>query len=89
MIIQTQGFIGQANLEKPLTFNQFDPARGILQAVQWQFDLGISGGSLTVDNDGLLPATVAVELGAKGQIWSDDVRLLDDSWHHCSRVRRP
>ena len=78
-IIQTQGFVGQPNLEKSLTFNQFDPTRGILQTVQLQLDLGISGGSLTVDNDSMLPATVSVGLGAKGQVRSDHVRLLDDS----------
>lgn len=79
VIVQGQGFEGKPSFQKPLTFNQFDPSLGVLQAVRLDFSLDISGGSLTVDNDSPLPTTVSVELGAKGQLLSHDVSLLNES----------
>lgn len=79
-ITQTQGFIGQPNFDKVVEFERFDPALGTLQSVEWRFNLAINGGTLTVDNDGPLPAEVNVKLGATGALSSDDVRLLDDTF---------
>ncbi len=79
MIIQTQGFVAKPGLQKPLVFNQFDPASGTLQNVKVELLLEISGGTLSLDNDGPAPVTTSAELGVAGQIRSDDVRLVDES----------
>ncbi len=78
-IIQTQGFVGKPGLEKPLTFNQFDPSTGTLQSVQIDLLLEISDGTLTLDNDGEDAVATSILLGATGQLRSEDVRLLDDA----------
>ena len=62
-----------------MEFNQFDPAVGELQAVRVELLLGISGGSLIVDNDRDEQVAVSVQLGAKAQLSSLAVRLLDDA----------
>jgi hypothetical protein len=79
MIIQTQGFVAKPGLQKPLVFNQFDPASGTLQTVRVDLLLEISGGTLSVDNDGPEPVTTSAQLGVTGQIRSTDVRLIDES----------
>ncbi|MCA9149316.1 MAG: choice-of-anchor E domain-containing protein [Planctomycetales bacterium] len=79
-VTQSQGFTGQPNLSKTVQFAKFDSSLGTLESVEWRLILDIEGGSLTVDNDGELPATVAVELGARGSITSTDVKLLTDSF---------
>ncbi len=79
MITQSQGFGGQPSLTKVVEFAQFDPSYGTLASVEWRFNLGIEGGSLTVDNDGAVPAQVSVQLGARGSLASDDVPLLNSS----------
>lgn len=78
MITQSQGFIGQPNLVKTVEFAQFNPANGTLQGVEWRLDLRIEGGQLTVDNDGQLPASVSIQLGAVGSISSTDVALVGE-----------
>jgi hypothetical protein len=79
MIVQTQGFVAKPGLEKTLVFNQFDPASGQLQAVRVDLLLEISGGTLSVDNDGPMPVTTSVELGVAGQLRSDHIRLVDEA----------
>lgn len=76
-ITQSQGFAGQPNLAKVVEFDRFNPAYGTLQSVEWRLMLDIDGGSLTVDNDGPLPASVSVELGAAGSLLSSEVTLLN------------
>lgn len=79
-ITQTQSFTGQPNLTKTVEFSRFNPSYGTLESVEWRLVLSIEGGSLTVDNDGDLPATVTVDLGANGSISSSAVTLLTDSF---------
>ncbi|MFA4944336.1 MAG: choice-of-anchor E domain-containing protein [Lentisphaeria bacterium] len=57
---------GTPNFTQPLTFNKFDSSLGTLDSVHVSLSLTISGGDLTVDNDGAEPATVTVKLGATG-----------------------
>jgi hypothetical protein len=68
---------GTPNFDSTLTFNQFDPTLGTLNSVQIIMNVAVTGGSLTVDNDGVGPAAVTVELGAEGNLSSLDVSLLD------------
>ena len=81
-ITQTQNFGGTPNLLQLLTFNQFDDQGGslILQSIEVTFSLDITGGSLTLDNDGQLPANGTFEFGADGDISSTDVSLLNTSF---------
>ena len=79
-ITQTQSFTGQPNLTKAVEFSRFDPSYGTLESVEWRMSLTIEGGTLTVDNDGELPASVTVELGANGSISSPDVKLLSETF---------
>lgn len=65
------------NYNSILTFDKFDPGLGTLISVQVVMEVSVSGGSLTVDNDGIGPASVTVELGAEGNLSSLDVILLD------------
>lgn len=74
---QTQGLVSKPNYSLPVEFNKFDPNLGTLTSVSYRMDLSIDGGSLTVDNDGPLDATVNVDLGAMAAISSVDVKLLD------------
>lgn len=76
-IIQTQGFVGSPQIHRSVEFNQFNGSPGDLTSITIAFELGITGGSLTVDNDGQLPTQVEVELGAAGQLASLDVPLVD------------
>ena len=77
--IQTETFGGIPNLTDTLTFDEFDDLGGtlILLSIQVLVDLDVSGGTLTLDNDAATPASGAFEFGAKGDISSSDVSLLD------------
>lgn len=78
-IVQIQPFgPGTPNFNQALTFNQFSGALSDLISVEVELGLNISGGFLTVDNDGAQPATVTVALGATGAISSVDVTLLNN-----------
>lgn len=68
------------NFDSTLTFNKFDPALGTLVSIQVIMEVAVSGGSLTVDNDGAGPASVTVELGAEGNLSSVDVSLVDGAF---------
>ena len=80
--IQTETFSGTPNLTRTFTFDQFDDMGGSLTllSIQVLVDLDVSGGSLTLDNDGEGAASGAFEFGAKGDISSSDVPLLDGSF---------
>lgn len=66
------------NFNEVLTFNQFNVDLADVESIKVKLQLDISGGSLTVDNDGVDPATVEVELGASASLSSLDVTLLND-----------
>jgi len=81
-IIQTEPFSGIPSLTETLTFDQFDNVGGTLtlQSVEVIFQLEISGGQLVLDNDGLEAASGSYEFGAKGNIASTDVSLVNGSF---------
>ena len=75
-IMQTKNYgAGTPNFTETLTFNKFDPSLGTLNSVKIKMLVNVSGGSLTVDNDGVDPASVTVELGADGAVTSTDVTI--------------
>ena len=75
---QTQNYgPGIPNYNATQNFNQFNPALGTLNSIKVSMAVGVSGGTLTVDNDGVGPANVNVALGAKGNLQSIDVSLID------------
>ena len=78
-ITQTQPFSGIPNYQSDLTFNQFDDQGGTLSllSVEVIVTLNVDGGQLVLDNDGIDPATGTFEFGAKGNISSVDVALLN------------
>jgi len=69
---------GTPNFDTVLNFNKFDPILGTLNSVKIVMQVDVQGGSLTVDNDGIGPASVTVELGAEGNVASVDVPLLNN-----------
>ena len=78
-IVQTQPFSGIPNYQTDLTFNQFDDLGGTLPllSVEVIVTLNIDGGRLILDNDGIGPAAGTFEFGAKCNISSVDVALLN------------
>lgn len=79
-IMQTQTFgPNTPNYLSSLTFDKFDDLGGTLtlQSVKVKMSMSVFGGSATVDNDGVDPASVTIEFGASGSISSGDVSLLD------------
>lgn len=79
-IVQTQNFSGVPDYSKPLTFNKFNPSLGTLLSVQVSVYLAVDGGMLILDNDGVDPASGTFQFGAKGNISSVDVLLLNSSF---------
>ncbi|MCC7474427.1 MAG: PEP-CTERM sorting domain-containing protein [Pirellulales bacterium] len=67
---------GTPNFTSTLNFDKFDPSLGSLNSIKIEMSVAVAGGSLTIDNDGEGPATVNVELGAKGELSSGDVNLF-------------
>jgi len=82
VIIQTENFNGTPNLVQDLTFDQFDDLGGTrtLVSIGVQVDLSVNGGQLILDNDGEQAASGSFEFGAKGDISSTDVSLLNASF---------
>ena len=80
-ITQTQDFSGTPNLVRSLTFDQFDDGGGslILQSIKVIVSLDVDGGQYILDNDGDQPASGTLSFGAKGDISSGDVSLLNSS----------
>ena len=78
-ISQTELFSGTPNFGETLTFDEFDDLGGtlLLQSIQVSVILNTQGGQLVLDNDGDDPASGNFEFGAKGDISSTDVSLLD------------
>ncbi len=77
-IMQSQSYgPNTPNFGSVTTFNQFNPALGTLLSVKVKVDLQINGGFLQLDNDGNDPAAGSAELGAKTNITSTDVSLLN------------
>ena len=81
-ISQTQTFGGTPNLSQAMTFNEFDDQGGslILMSVFVSMDLDVDGGLLILDNDGEFAASGNYEFGAKADISSVDVSLLDNTF---------
>ena len=79
VITQNENFSGTPNFSSTLTFDEFDDQGGTLTllSIQVVINLTAQGGSLTLDNDGVDPASGAFEFGAKADISSTDVSLLD------------
>ncbi|MHC4984882.1 MAG: choice-of-anchor E domain-containing protein [Planctomycetota bacterium] len=78
-ITQTHSFSGTPNYTETFTFDEFDDQGGALTllSIKVIFDLDVDGGIFILDNDGVLPAAGNYEFGAKGDISSTDVSLLD------------
>ncbi|MHC4984881.1 MAG: choice-of-anchor E domain-containing protein [Planctomycetota bacterium] len=78
-ITQTETYAGTPNLSDTFTFDQFDDLGGTLTLVSIEIlvELNIDGGQLILDNDGVDPAVGTYEFGAKSDISSTDVSLLD------------
>ena len=78
-ISQTEPFIGTPNYESDLTFDQFDDLGGTLSllSVEVIVTLNVIDGRLILDNDGIDPASGTFEFGAKCNISSVDVALLN------------
>lgn len=79
-ITQTKTFSGVPDYSTSLTFNKFDSSLGTLQSVQVLVSLAVDGGMLILDNDGVDPASGTFQFGAKGNIASTDVPLLNSSF---------
>ncbi len=79
---QIQNFSGIPNLSVPLTFSQFDDHSGswILQDVQITLTLNSDGGRLILDNDSFKNASGGFSFGVKGNLYSTDVVLLNNSY---------
>jgi len=60
-----------------LNFNQFDTSLGTLTSIEVILILNSDGGSLTLDNDGVDPASGNFDFGSEGDISSSDVTLLN------------
>ena len=78
-ITQTETYSGTPNLSRTFTFDEFDDLGGTLTllSIQVLVELNIDGGQLVLDNDGDDPASGTYEFGAKSDISSTDVSLLD------------
>ncbi len=63
-----------------LTFDQFDTSLGTLTGISVDFFMDVDGGTFTLDNDGIDPASGGWEFGADGGIQSVDVSLLDGAF---------
>lgn len=70
-----QSYMGNPDFDQALSFDLFDTQGGlrILESVCITLDLEASGGQLIVDNDGVDPASVDVELATMASISSLDV----------------
>ena len=81
-ITQTETFSGTPNLTQTLTFDEFDDQGGALTllSVEVSVLLNVQGGALILDNDGEQAAAGSYEFGAKGDISSTDVSLLDSAF---------
>jgi len=81
-ITQAESFSGTPNLTRTLPFDQFDDQGGALTllSVEVQFQLQVDGGQFILDNDGESAAAGTLEFGAKGDISSTDVSLLNSSF---------
>ncbi len=69
-ITQTQTFTGVPNYLQNYTFNQFNPALGTLTNVEITLEIGTSGGSAIIDNDGVSAASGNADFGSTGSISS-------------------
>jgi hypothetical protein len=77
-ITQTKNFSGIPNMNGSLNFNQFNNSGGLtLTSIQVSLALQTNGGQLTLDNDSNSPASGTFQFGAKGNISSTDVTLLN------------
>ena len=79
LILQSQPFSGVPTFNQTLTFDQFDNSGGLtLQSIEVKFYLESDGGQLTLDNDGVDPASGVYAFGAQGSISSSDVGLFNN-----------
>jgi len=76
-IVQTGNFSGTPNYTNAMTFNQFDTTLGVLQSIEVAVSMTKYAGTLTLDNDGVDPASGNYLFGVGGAISSVDVALLD------------
>lgn len=79
---QVKGFNGIPNITGALNFNKFNNHGGtwILQSIQVTLTLNTNNGEYTLDNDATGPASGTFQFGAKGNISSTDVVLLNSSF---------
>jgi len=76
---ESETFSGTPNFDQVLTFNEFDEQSGnrTLTDIQVLLSFSSIGGSLILDNDSGDPASGTFEFGAKGDISSVEVSLID------------
>jgi opacity protein-like surface antigen len=80
-ISETESFSGTPNLTQTLNFDQFDDQGGTLtlQSIQVTISMQVCDGQLVLDNDGEQAASGTFEFGAKADIASTDVSLVDST----------
>ena len=81
-ITQIKTFKGAPNLDKTLTFNEFDDQSGTLTLTSiWvKMYMTVNKGHLVLDNDGEQAASGTWEFGAEGDITSPDVALINGAF---------
>ncbi len=87
-IAQTETYSGVPNFEDSLTFDKFDDMGGTrnLLSIEVTVNLNVDGGQLILDNDGAGFAVGTFEFGAKAEIASTDVTLLDTTFQPVTSV---
>jgi hypothetical protein len=81
LITQTRSYgPNTPNYTQAMTFDQYTGFLADVCSIKVTLELEISGGFLGVDNDGIDPATVTVQLGATTSISSNDVVLLNNAF---------
>ena len=76
-IVQTETFSGTPAFSRSLTFNEFDPSLGTLNAVFVELELSSENGELRLDNDDETTSAITIQYGAEADITSTDVSLLN------------
>lgn len=80
LIPQTKTFSGIPDFSAPLIFNKYNGNLADVQSITISYSIKIEGGQFIVDNDSATPATTTAEFGAKLNVSSSDVALLNSSF---------
>ncbi|MEN6384404.1 MAG: hypothetical protein ABFD79_04330 [Phycisphaerales bacterium] len=80
MLTEIEYFGGSPNLKGSLTFNQFNNFEDNLVSISMLLCVQTYDGMLILDNDGRTAVSGTLQFGAKGNISSTDVILLNSSY---------